>query len=406
MSQNEKIDECIVNGTFLENNEYQRVYLGSNAHKISIAQLVFQVGRKKATSVLLNLLVKQALEKGDAVSLRKSHDIKGFHHGFIIALESINSIENSALDKIARALTGLDDVSDKDRYWNEFYDYKRDIIELDAKGKYILSDASRLILSNVTRWEEYAAFLRASVQKSNSPIDWSRSYSMVLAIEDILQQRKKTQVGSVRPEIVDPETLLHVLYGFRSDWKLANVQCSIEELDKYCAHKLVKESDTLKVLETLLVVAFLDHAERMRMCETLKELKGIGIREKNNSAFVNAYLALLEAVSECQVEVDLTRDNIDVFWSWALEQDDEECLARALILTWRYGGFPYNENQVKKYLSKCDASYARLKDLGRIWPRYFTKEELITRLESMINNFRDEFLIEELYKQVKGEAKS
>ena len=78
-------------------------------------------------------------------------------------------------------------------------------------------------------------------------------------------------------------------------------------------------------------------------------------------------------------------------------------MARGLVLTWRYGGFPYNENKVKEYLSKGDSSYARIEDVGRIWPHYFTREELIARLEAQRNNHRDEFLIEELCKHVKSE---
>ena len=124
----------------------------------------------------------------------------------------------------------------------------------------------------------------------------------------------------------------------------------------------------------------------------------------NHPEFVNAYLALLEAVSDGLIDVKLARENIDAFWMWVLNQYDEECIARALVLTWRYGGFPYDKNEVKEYLSKGDAFYTRLEDLGRIWPHYFTREGLITKLESLKSNHRDEYLIDELYNHVKGES--
>lgn len=402
----EKIEEWIVNGKFIANSKYQKVYLEGYEHKLSIAQLVFQVDKKKATSVLLDLLVKQALEKGDAASLCKLYDTEGFHYCVLTAFESMSAADPEIVDKITGALVGLDNVPDKVVYWDEFYAYKRDMIEIDALAKNYLSDASRRILKNITRWSDYAAFLRTKSKGHNEPIDWGRSCAIAISIEEVLRTSNRSQVQSVKQDCVAPETMVRILAAYRSCWKLANVCCPVAELDAFGAKRLESGSGVLKELKALSVVSFLDDAERLKMEETRKRLVCLGIQNKNDPEFVNAYLALLESITNEPIDVELTRDNIDVFWSWALEQNDEEYLARALILTWRYGGFPYNENPVKKYLSKCDASYARLKDLGRIWPQYFTREELITKLESMRNNCRDEFLIEELYKEVKGEANS
>ena len=397
----EKIEEWIVNGKFIANSKYQKVYLEGYEHKLSIAQLVFQVDKKKATSVLLDLLVKQALEKGDAASLCKLYDTEGFHYCVLTAFESMSAADAEIVDKITGALVGLDNVPDKVVYWDEFYAYKRDMIEIDALAKDYLSDASRRILMNITEWSDYAAFLRTKMAGSNTTINWEKSCSMAVSIENVLRTKNRSQVQSVKQDYVAPETMLRILAAYRSCWELANVCCPVAELDAFVAKRIESGSEVLKELKTLSAVSFLDGAERLKMVETRKSLACLGIQDKNYPEFVNAYLALFESVTNEPIDVELTRDNIDSFWRWALEQNDEECLARALVLTWRYGGFPYNENKVKEYLSKGDASYARLEDIGRIWPQYFTKEELITGLESLKSNYRDEFLIDELYKHVK-----
>ena len=376
-------EELILSGRFIENVRYrENVYLQGTDSKIAIAAIYYQT--KQPQEVLCARLVLACLKSGSAAVMAELVGMRGFASAYERVL---GDLEITDMENAVCALCGLPHDGDCQPRWNRFYKLHREsLMSLHNPQSGELREYERLVLVNITPYNEYAARLRqrAGYIPDKNRIDYGEMRKIADAIENALNANGKTQVAKkLRP--VSADNHLEMLREFRGDWKLASEDCDIAKFDEYCA-KRSSETNALAVLQPL---RYLEHDKAVQMRLTRDQFEKLNV--DNRLPDINAYLCVLENLTDGVVAAHFDRSACDACVRGmndpsnrlVYELGKEEVVFRVVAIALRYGGFPFSQSDVEEVLSDTvdDTDGDKVGQFISIACHYFTPENLLKRLK-------------------------
>lgn len=376
-------EELILNGRFIANVRYrENVYLQGTASKLATAAIYYQT--KQPQEVLCARLVSACLKSGSAKVMAELVGMRGFASAYERVL---GDLEISDMENSVYALCGLPHDGDCQPRWNRFYKLHRESLMLlhnPQSGE--LREHERLVLVNITPYNEYAARLRqrAGYIPDKNRIDYGEMRKIADAIESALNANGKTQIAKkLRP--VSADNYLEMLREFRGDWKLASEDCDVAKFDEYCA----KRSSATNALAVLQPLRYLEHDKAVKMRLTRAQFEKLNV--DNRLPDINAYLCVLENLTDGVVATRFDRSACDACVRGmndpsnrlVYELGKEEVVFRVVAMALRYGGFPFSQGDVEEVLSDAgdDTNGGKVRQFISIACHYFTPENLLKRLK-------------------------
>lgn len=389
------IDDLIVDGGFIENDQYRDFVYGTDEKaKLAIAAIFYQV--KDSREVILRRLICAALVDGKSELMGKLSDMPGFATAFRAAI--LNDINIGNVNQVPHALEGL--KSNRQVCWDEFFEIQKDaLITLHQSSAMMLQEFERIVLKNISDWAQYAKKLR---DKSKDNTEMSR---VANSIESVLQESKRTQENSVEAELLSPGAFIDLLTAFERGYKLANRYCDWKKLDEHCVERV----GTKEKWRYLYSLRFLAHEMAIRLVETRKKIENCEVPMEMPS--LDYYLGILENVTEGQVSCKLSDSVCDVYTKWMNDTDNlvrynlctDSMECRVVALALRYGGFPWNVKEIDEFINKKNGweSVCAEDELLEMSDHYLSREQLLKRLQELN---RPEPLFQNVLKRLKKEC--
>lgn len=371
------IDDLIVDGGFIENDQYRDFVYGTDEKaKLAIAAIVHQV--KGSSEVILRRWICAALVDGKSERMGKLSDMPGFATAFRAAI--LNDINIGNVNQVPHALEGL--KANRQVCWDEFFEIQKDaLIALHQSSATMLQEFERIVLKNISDWAQYAKKLR---DKSKDNTEMSR---VANSIESVLQESKRTQENSVEAELLSPGAFIDLLTAFERGYKLANRYCDWKKLDEHCVER-VGAKEKWRYLYSL---RFLAHEMAIRLVETRKKIENCEVPMEMPS--LDYYLGILENVTEGQVSCKLSDSVCDVYTKWMNDADNlvrynlctDSMECRVVALALRYGGFPWNVKEIDEFINKKNGweSVCAEDELLEMSDHYLSRAQLLKRLQEL-----------------------
>ena len=232
----EKIDNAellIVGGAFIpdECKIARAWYLGDLNHSTQLAAVVYQLPEKHAAAVLTYQRVGASLDGN--MSLKGICRQPEFHQVFSSVIKHVKQLE-----MVPQALATID-TSDAQKYWDEYYDVKKEEIVLAHGWLPTITKGEMLLFSHISKWQDFYMRLEKHLQKNDNPIFNENLHTQfVESVENILKQSGRTLTNSfVRPP-VKPEEFIKYLKAAKENFRLLNIHCNIASLDDWLDQKL------------------------------------------------------------------------------------------------------------------------------------------------------------------------
>ena len=232
----EKIDNAellIVGGAFIpdECKIARAWYLGDLNHSTQLAAVVYQLPEKHAAAVLTYQRVGASLDGN--MSLKGICRQPEFHQVFSSVIKHVKQLE-----MVPQALATID-TSDAQKYWDEYYDVKKEEIVLAHGWLPTITKGEMLLFSHISKWQDFYMRLEKHLQKNDNPIfNENLHMQFVESVENTLKQSGRTLTNSfVRPP-VKPEEFIKYLKAAKENFRLLNIHCNIASLDDWLDQKL------------------------------------------------------------------------------------------------------------------------------------------------------------------------
>lgn len=232
----EKIDNAellIVGGAFIPDEcKIARMwYLGDLNHSTQLAAVVYQLPEKHAAAILTYQRVGASLDGN--MSLGGICRQPDFHQVFSSVIKHVKQFE-----MVPQALSTID-TPDAQKYWDEYYDVKKEEIVLAHGRLPIITKGEMLLFSHISKWQDFYMRLEEHLQKNDNPMfNENLHVQFVESVENTLKQAGRTLVNSfVRPP-VEPEEFIKYLKAAKENFRLLNIHCNIASLDDWLDQKL------------------------------------------------------------------------------------------------------------------------------------------------------------------------
>lgn len=229
----DNVELLIVGGAFIpEGAEMARMwYLGDINHSAQLAAIVYQLPVKQAIAVLTYQRVGASLDGN--MSLKGICRQPEFHQVFSSVIKHVKQLE-----MVPQALATID-TSDAQKYWDEYYDVKKEEIVLAHGGAPTITKGEMLLFSHISKWQDFYMRLEKHLQKNDNPIFNENLHTQfVESVENTLKQSGRTLTNSfVRPP-VKPEEFIKYLKAAKENFRLLNIHCNIASLDDWLDQKL------------------------------------------------------------------------------------------------------------------------------------------------------------------------
>ena len=229
----EKIDNAellIVGGAFIPDEcKIARMwYLGDLNHSTQLAAVVYQLPEKHAAAILAYQRVGASLDGN--MSLGGICRQPDFHQVFSSVIKHVKQFE-----MVSQALSTID-TPDAKKYWDEYYDAKKDEIVM-AHGLFpIITKGEALMFANISKWKDYYMSLETHLRKNeNAMFNENLQVQFATSVEKALNSSGRTLVNQfVRPPMPVDE-YLKLLNAAKEHFPLMNAICDYDDLDAYVA---------------------------------------------------------------------------------------------------------------------------------------------------------------------------
>ena len=232
----EKIDNAellIVGGAFIpdECKIARAWYLGNLNHSTQLAAVVYQLPEEHAAAILTYQRVGASLDGN--MSLGGICRQPDFHQVFSSVIKHVKQFE-----MVPQALSTID-TPDAQKYWDEYYDVKKDEIVMAHNFFPTITKGEALLFANISKWQEYYMKLEAHLQNNTKGIfNENLHVQFAASVENALKQGGRTLVNSfVRPP-VEPERFVKYLRAAQENFHLLNMHCNLTELDDWFDQRL------------------------------------------------------------------------------------------------------------------------------------------------------------------------
>lgn len=234
--QIEKVDNVellLVSGSFLpESSKIARSwYLGDINRSTQLAAIVYQLPEQQAAEILRYQSTGAFLDGGR--SLGGLCQQPYFHQVFSTVIKHVRQLE-----MVPQSLATID-TPDAQKYWDEYYDVKKDEIVM-AHGFFpTITKGEALLLANISQWQEYYMKLEAHLQ-NNAKVMFNENLHVQFAVsvENALKQGGRTLVNSFTRPPVGPEGFVKYLRAAQENFHLLNIRCNLTELDDWFDQKI------------------------------------------------------------------------------------------------------------------------------------------------------------------------
>ena len=229
----DKIDNAellIVGGAFIPDEcKIARMwYLGDLNHSTQLAAVVYQLPEKQAAAILTYQRVGASLDGN--MSLGGICWQPDFHQVFSSVIKHVKQFE-----MVSQALSTID-TPDAKKYWDEYYDAKKDEIVM-AHGLFpIITKGEALMFANISKWKDYYMSLETHLRKNeNAMFNENLQVQFATSVEKALNSSGRTLVNQfVRPPMPVDE-YLKLLNAAKEHFPLMNAICDYDDLDAYVA---------------------------------------------------------------------------------------------------------------------------------------------------------------------------
>lgn len=242
----DKIDNAellIVGGAFIPDEcKIARMwYLGDLNHSTQLAAVVYQLPEKQAAAILAYQRVGASLDGN--MSLGGICRQPDFHQVFSSVIKHVKQFE-----MVPQALSTID-TPDAQKYWDEYYDVKKDEIVM-AHGPFpMITKGEALMFANISKWQDYYMRLETHLQKNeNAMFNESLQVQFAASVEKALNKSGRTLVNHfVRPPLPVDE-YLKLLNAAKEHFPLMNATCNYDDLDAYVAKEFGRDKQCYGLL--------------------------------------------------------------------------------------------------------------------------------------------------------------
>ena len=237
----DKIDNAellIVGGAFIpdECKVARTWYLGDLNHSTQLAAVVYQLPEKQAAAILSYQRVGASLDGN--ISLQGICRQPEFHQVFSSVIKHVKQFE-----MVPQALATID-TPDAQKYWDEYYDVKKDEIVM-AHGSFpIITKGEALLFANISKWQEYYMKLEDHLQKNaKGMFNENLQVQFAEAVEKALNTAGRTLVGHFARKPLSVDGYLKLLNVARERFPLMNATCDLDDLDSYVARGFERDKE-------------------------------------------------------------------------------------------------------------------------------------------------------------------
>ena len=237
----DKIDNAellIVGGAFIpdECKVARTWYLGDLNHSTQLAAVVYQLPEKQAAAILSYQRVGASLDGN--ISLQGICRQPEFHQVFSSVIKHVKQFE-----MVPQALATID-TPDAQKYWDEYYDVKKDEIVM-AHGSFpIITKGEALLFANISKWQEYYMKLEDHLQKNaKGMFNENLQVQFAEAVEKALNTAGRTLVGYFARKPLSVDGYLKLLNVARERFPLMNATCDLDDLDSYVARGFERDKE-------------------------------------------------------------------------------------------------------------------------------------------------------------------
>ena len=260
----DNVELLIVGGAFIPDEcKIARMwYLGDLNHSTQLAAVVYQLPEKHAAAILTYQRVGASLDGN--MSLGGICWQPDFHQVFSSVIKHVKQFE-----MVPQALSTID-TPDAQKYWDEYYDVKKDEIVMAHNFFPTITKGEALLFANISKWQEYYMKLEAHLQNNTKGIfNENLHVQFAVSVENALKQGGRTLVNSfVRPP-VEPERFVKYLRAAQENFHLLNMHCNLTELDDWFDQRLGNGCE-------IGVCRYLSRVQLKQMPKTVAKLKKFG----------------------------------------------------------------------------------------------------------------------------------
>lgn len=228
LTQADNTELLIVSGAFIPETAKiaRQWYLGDLNHSTQMAAVVYQLPEKQAAEILEYQRVGASLDGNMSLGGICQHEC--FHRVFSSVIKHVKQFES-----VPRALTTID-TPDAQKYWDEYYDVKKDEIILAHGSLPIITEGEALMFANITKWQDYYMRLEEHLrQNQKAMFNENLLVQFAESVEKALQQVGRTLVGSFARPPVEPDEFVKYLKVAQENFWLLNMHCDRSKLDNW-----------------------------------------------------------------------------------------------------------------------------------------------------------------------------
>lgn len=261
LTQADNIELLIVSGAFIPETAKiaRQWYLGDLNHSTQMAAVVYQLPEKQAAEILEYQRVGASLDGNMSLGGICQHEC--FHRVFSSVIKHVKQFES-----VPRALATID-TPDAQKYWDEYYDVKKDEIILAHGSLPIITEGEALMFSHISKWQDYYMRLEEHL-RNNSKAMFNENLQVQFAesVEKALKQVARTLVGSFERPPTEPEEFVKCLKVSKENFRLLNMHCDCSKLDNWFDQNLGNGC-------AMYVCNYLPHEYLARMPKTVARMK-------------------------------------------------------------------------------------------------------------------------------------
>ena len=209
-------------------------YLGDIHHSTQLAAVVYQLPEKHAAAILTYQRVEAALDGN--MSLGGICGQPDFHQVFSSVIKHVKQFE-----MVPQALSTID-TPDAPKYWDEYYDTKKDEIVMAHGSLPIISKGEALMFANITKWQDYFMRLEAHLKKDKASLyNELLQVQFVTSVEKALKSSGRTLVNHFERPPLPVAEYLKLLNAAKEHFPLMNATCDYNDLDAYVAKEFGRD---------------------------------------------------------------------------------------------------------------------------------------------------------------------
>ena len=268
LTQADNTELLIVSGAFIPETAKiaRQWYLGDLNHSTQMAAVVYQLPEKQAAEILEYQRVGASLDGNMSLGCVCRHEC--FHRVFSSVIKHVKQFEF-----VPRALATID-TPDAQKYWDEYYDVKKDEIILAHGSLPIITEGEALMFANITKWQDYYMRLEEHLrQNPKAKFNENLLVQFAESVEKALKQVGRTLVGSFARPPVEPDEFVKYLKVAQENFWLLNMHCDRSKLDNWFDQNLGNgcEIYVCKYLSREYLAKMPKTVARMKACDKLSD---------------------------------------------------------------------------------------------------------------------------------------